>query len=789
MACFPELRCTRAEAVLCSLLILLHVFTATGMSGWGGGCLEGQDVFTRITENSRSGEVVAELRVKEVEWTLEGQDAGWFFLDERHIRLNASADRPLDREVLGPLLMANLICSYEDTLQIAYRIAVEIMNENDNAPVFAENTTLFFTISELTPVNSVAFTVQAVDADKDHIIYSIDQTSPDAEYFKVDVPTSGKVVLSKPLDYETKNLLTVTIHAVEMNTAESYETSANVSIQIVDADDQYPQFLPCSLLLLHETSHICTSPVYTVNVTEGEEDIVLEFSPGPIYAVDGDRGIRTPVSYAILSGDDEGRFLMDRQTGEMRLIRGVIDRITTPMLHLQVMAYQDNDPRKYAVATVTVRILATNLFNPEFDSAEYHGFVTAGKSHASLVNTYGDKVLMLHVQDRDFQHGFNPMMSYTFSPTSNHTNIYQVTEEGLLIARTNQLTPKHKHVIEVKAIDQESGDAAFTTVVIEVLSEGQPVPHSPVREQRLTGCTVGKAFFLSMVMMTVLGCVVYMVMWLKKRQKGKRNPLERGCVAEGKHPNVSLRCFQLVSHGGATPHMEVGSFNSEEYGSCNPSLSFPGNPGIPGFSTIHQDLPSCQGLVPPITTAAPNTTAIPMEGVSSHVTLYCCDSTATKSSPTFHVATVAAHEENLDSSAPVTPMEPPAPRPDTRPNPTSPNSQADPVTSPSSQSSANLSHTQVPSAEPSHKPRVKTPPCSPLRSSPLPERVSTQPPPTPELPPPVTPPVTPPSTSLDHTDQSEHRRSQRVEDEEDIGVPGAEDADKDDGDELESDEE
>lgn len=32
------------------------------------------------------------------------------------------------------------------------------------------------------------------------------------------------------------------------------------------------------------------------------QDIVLDFSPGPIQAVDGDRGLQSPVSYAILSG-------------------------------------------------------------------------------------------------------------------------------------------------------------------------------------------------------------------------------------------------------------------------------------------------------------------------------------------------------------------------------------------------------------------------------------------------------------------------------------------------------
>lgn len=35
--------------------------------------------------------------------------------------------------------------------------------------------------------------------------------------------------------------------------------------------------------------------------------------------------------------------------------------------------------------------------------AKYQGFVTVEKASASLVNTYGNKALMLHVQDRDFE--------------------------------------------------------------------------------------------------------------------------------------------------------------------------------------------------------------------------------------------------------------------------------------------------------------------------------------------------------------------------------------------------
>ncbi|XP_035497737.2 protocadherin-11 X-linked [Scophthalmus maximus] len=851
----------QAETLVCSLLVLLCMHTATGMSGWGG-CLDGQDVFATIRENSLPGEAVAELMadttMEGAHWSLHGKDADWFFLDENYIRLNTSADKALDREAQGPVLMAELSCYEEDTLQSVYRVMVEILNENDNSPVFAENSTQSLIISELTPVDTVIFTVQAVDADNDMIIYSIDLTSPDADYFKIDLPNSGEVILSKPLDYEAKPLLTVTIHASEMSTAEHFNTSTSINITILDGDDHYPQFLPCTLLFRDETSHICTSPVYTVNVTEGEEDIVLDFSPGPIYAVDGDSGLSTPLSYAILSGDNEGRFLMDRVTGEMKLTRGVTDRLTTPTLHLQVMAYQDNDPRKYSVATVLVRILAVNHFYPAFDKAEYHGFVTAGKSPASLVDTYGGKVLMLHVQDQDFEMGYNPLIYFTFNCTSNHTDIYQLTQEGLLIARTNQLKPKQKHILEVKARDQESGDAAFTTVMIEVLTEGQSIPLSALGNDRLTGCTVGKAFFLSVVFMTVLGCILSLVMWLKRKHKGKRDPLERGCVAQGKHPNVSLRCFHLVSHRSAMPHMDEVPSNNADNGTCNPSFSFPDKPGM---YTL-QDLPSYRGPVPPTTTAAPDTSFIPAESVCSPEDKKV--STPTKSSSSssiFHPAPVDVNptdmakdsvqpEENLDSP-PASPLEPSEALPHTSPSlvthVTSPDPQtlpttanddtADPVTSPSSQTCAPLGHNRITAAEidkPFRKPRVKTPPYSPLLSSSHPKQTST-PPTTPEQAPlkaklvhidssPLdTPPVTPeltsmtlnteedqPSTSLDQIDQPEHSgadagspsqargasaNSGNTQDgrgtgDED-GFLGEEEADKnsEDDDELESDEE
>lgn len=41
------------------------------------------------------------------------------------------------------------------------------------------------------------------------------------------------------------------------------------------------------------------------------------------------------------------------------------------------------------------------------------------------------------------------MIHFSFSPTSNFTDIYQITQEGLLITKPNQLKPKQKHILEV----------------------------------------------------------------------------------------------------------------------------------------------------------------------------------------------------------------------------------------------------------------------------------------------------------------------------------------------------
>ncbi|MBN3280094.1 CDHR5 protein, partial [Polyodon spathula] len=436
---------------------------------------------------------------------------------------------------------------------------VEILNENDNRPKFLPHSIQPLNISELTSVNTVIFAVQARDADHDTIVYIIDTTLPEASYFRIDLPNSGRVVLAKPLDYETKSQLELIIFAVEMNTDQKYNTSVTIKINVLDGDDQYPQFLPCTPWSQDQTRSICTNPVYTVNVTEKQQGGSLHFSPGPVYAEDGDKGLRTPVKYTILSGADNGRFTINNVTGEVVLTRPVENRLLTPTLRLQIMAFQVDDPKKYTVTTALIRVLAVNRFPPQFNQTTYKGFIMKNPGPAALVTTYRNAVLLVQALDRDFREGLNPKIHYSLTSKSNNTRVYQITQEGLLIAKANQLRTHEKHFLEVIAVDQESGETAKASVDIEVLHNGQEAPESPFGGDKLyslvdmavLGGSMGTALLLLILAVFVVFCSV-------KKQRKHQDITDRASVAMDKHPNV-------VNPGKSMPLVEEISYQNEGY--------------------------------------------------------------------------------------------------------------------------------------------------------------------------------------------------------------------------------
>ncbi|XP_070997411.1 cadherin-related family member 5 isoform X1 [Oncorhynchus clarkii lewisi] len=561
-------------------------------------CLGGSDIFATVSENRPVGEFIANLSivgdptgVNSIRLCLTGENANWFYLEGRTIRLNSSILRVLDRELFlskrqGSVLMAALTCYEDDIIQSEYRVMVEILNENDNKPRFLEKTIQPRYISELTAVNSVVFTVKAIDADGDTITYIIDSASPDASYFRIDLPNSGKVILDKPLDYETKTKLQLVIYAVETNTKEWYNTSASLIVNVEDGDDHYPQFLPCTPISQdHNHTVVCTNPIYVVNITEKDQDMLLNFSPGPIHAEDGDRSLDTPLLYSILSGADKNRFQIDNQTAEITMTKRVENRHMTPIFRLRIMASQLNDPKKYSVATALVRVLAENRFPPLFNRTTYKGFIIESSSPATLVSTYGNEVLFIQAIDQDFVDGVNPKMHYSLQPTRATTGLYHITEEGVIIAKTDRLRSFDRLILEVVAMDEESGEVAKASVDIELLQRSQPIPWTPFRDMdvRIAGGIMGGMLLLLVTTLFLL------IRWAKRRRRRQRQtPSGRGAVALGKHLKVVNSGRPMI------PLVEEVSYQNEGF-----SIDYEASGGSGSLFGRHGVYTRKQSLIPP----------------------------------------------------------------------------------------------------------------------------------------------------------------------------------------------
>ncbi|XP_072565982.1 cadherin-related family member 5 isoform X2 [Paramormyrops kingsleyae] len=561
--------------LLCQIVININQQTVKA----GSSCLGGEDIFAAVRENSPGGQFIANLsiagdpRPSGIRLALSGDSADWFSLEGNTIRLNASFSRALDREVHGSVLMAVLSCYEGETIQSEYRIMAEILNENDNKPVFMEETVQPVAVSELAAVNSVVFVVKAVDADEDTIVYVIDRSLPDSSYFRIDLPNSGDVILSKHLDYETKTQMQLAIYAVEMNTPEKYNTSATIMINVLDGDDQYPQFQPCVPLTQDAVHPICTNPIYTVNVTEAHQNITLPFSPGRIRAVDGDRGLDAPLLYTILSGADDGCFHIDNQSGEVTMSRLAEHRLLMPTFQLQVMASQVDDPRKYTITSAVVRVLAQNHFAPQFNSSTYVGFVPQSRESSMLVSTHGNQALLLQAIDRDFQDGINPKVHYSLWPKSNNTRLYHMTQEGYVIAKGNLLPASEKVFLEVIATDQESGEVARATVEIVALQRAPWSLFGGQKRYTLHVDVVLAGGIMAAVLLLLLVTLMFLLLWLVRRWRQQQDVAAKDSVAQGKHRNVSLRWFQLVTSGRPTPYIEEISFCNEAYEDCESSGS------------------------------------------------------------------------------------------------------------------------------------------------------------------------------------------------------------------------
>ncbi|KAL6110918.1 dchs2 [Pungitius sinensis] len=343
-------------------------------------------------------------------------------------------------------------------------VKVEVLDVNDNAPVFTE-VSYQVELSELVSEDTLVLSVSATDSDSGlngKISYRL-LSSPSQGFYIV--PDNGSVFTNKPLKAITNgNLIHLLVEARDEGEPMQSTVTA-VDVLIVDTNDHAPLF--------HQDIYTLTvpedTPTDTTLLTLSAED--RDWSPE-----------NTHLDYGIIGGNEERRFCLEvkmvqvenqmKNVGKLVLCNP-LDRETTESYALAVSVSDRGTPPLSSSAVVTVTVTDCNDNAPVFSSTGYHAQV----SENSRVGAR-----LVQVSARDADSGTNGLLRYDIVSGNGKGHLKLNRQSGLLVVNHSlDYEEDPKYTLTIRASDgvesSEQRKVAFTVVFITVLDENDNTPY------------------------------------------------------------------------------------------------------------------------------------------------------------------------------------------------------------------------------------------------------------------------------------------------------------------------
>ncbi|XP_032127372.1 cadherin-related family member 5 [Sapajus apella] len=366
------------------------------------------------------------------------------------------------------LLQAELRCQRGGLLVTQTRVIVSVLDVNDNPPEFPF-TTKEMSVEEDTKVNSIVIPeteLEAKDPDANDILFYTlqEETTGASDYFSLVGANRPALRLDRPLDFDKRPKMAFRLlvrDTPEENVEPSHTATATLVLNVLPADLRPPWFLPCSF----SDGYVCIQAQYLGAVPTGHilpSPLVLR--PGPIYAEDGDRGIKQRIIYSIQAGNVNDTFVIHPDSGNLTMARSV----PSPMTFLLLVKGQQADLARYSVTQVTVRAVAAAGSPPRFPQSLYRGTVALGSAAGVVVEDAAapSRPLRIQAQDPEFP-DLNSAITYRIT---NHSDFRM---EGEVVLTATTLPRAGTFYAEVEANNTVSLGTATTVIEIQV-SEQEP---------------------------------------------------------------------------------------------------------------------------------------------------------------------------------------------------------------------------------------------------------------------------------------------------------------------------
>ncbi|KAM4732156.1 protocadherin gamma-A5-like isoform 24-T24 [Anableps anableps] len=299
-------------------------------------------------------------------------------------------EKPLDREKKDRLsLVLTAVDGGEPQLSGSVQIHVNVLDSNDNAPVFTQKV-YKSSVREESPVGTVVIKVSAIDSDEGsnakisyEILNSVDDAS---EIFKINKET-GEIQLAGNTDYERKRQYQLHVQAGDEG---GLTDSCKVNLEIIDTNDNTPAI-----------NIMSKSTVVSEDVPSGTVVTIIN-------TLDPDSGengkvqckIKRDIPFSIsTTSNNFFSIVTDSQ----------LDRETESEYNITVTCSDEGVPSLSSSVTLILQISDVNDNPPVFERSSY-------EAHIVENNTPGVSIFTVKATDADWNQ--NARVSYILEDTS-----------------------------------------------------------------------------------------------------------------------------------------------------------------------------------------------------------------------------------------------------------------------------------------------------------------------------------------------------------------------------------
>ncbi|XP_078678313.1 protocadherin Fat 4-like [Branchiostoma floridae x Branchiostoma belcheri] len=339
-------------------------------------------------------------------------------------------------------------------------LTINLEDLNDNPPVCTQ---YVYTkqMAENTATGTNVATLSCSDADgtstNNQLSYSLSDASTLFTLSGAEVKTSAALEYDSATASAQNWLYTMEVTVTDSGT-NPQANSATVTI-VVEVTNE------------NENAPTCTQPTYTATPNEDE---TVDATIQTLSCSDDDYGDFGDLTYAIITGNNDGKFYIHPTAGDIKL-RTTLDYETTPSYVLEVTATDGGGSA--VTATVSINVVNVNDMTPTFNPA----FYTASVAESSAVANYVVATLTCadgDSPDSEIQYSIisgNTAGNFKISDVDNGKPLIEVAKK----IDYDDASEAQSYTLVVKAVDENGASTGLSSsaiIEIDITGENEFTP-------------------------------------------------------------------------------------------------------------------------------------------------------------------------------------------------------------------------------------------------------------------------------------------------------------------------